>query len=167
MNEGPQCSIEGCENKARVRGFCNTHYTRWRRHGNPLGGRPRNKDGEGCLRPTGYILTQKNKRRVANHVRIAEEAIGKELPTGSIVHHINGNRSDNRPSNLIICQDEAYHHLIHLRTNATRNGFPPHYRSCRYCKQYDDPANMKECRGSFRHNACRNAYEKEKRESHG
>lgn len=32
------CSIEGCERRAAKRGWCATHYQRWRRHGDPLGG---------------------------------------------------------------------------------------------------------------------------------
>lgn len=30
------CSIEGCGKPAVSRGWCITHYTRWRRHGDPL-----------------------------------------------------------------------------------------------------------------------------------
>lgn len=30
------CSIEGCERPAKARTWCNTHYERWRRHGDPL-----------------------------------------------------------------------------------------------------------------------------------
>lgn len=33
------CSIEGCRNKHFARGWCNTHYYRWRRHGDPLAAR--------------------------------------------------------------------------------------------------------------------------------
>jgi hypothetical protein len=32
------CTIEGCPNPTNSRGLCGTHYARWRRHGNPLGG---------------------------------------------------------------------------------------------------------------------------------
>ena len=30
------CSVEGCSNPVVGKGFCNTHYIRWRRHGDPL-----------------------------------------------------------------------------------------------------------------------------------
>lgn len=31
-----KCSIEGCENKHRARGWCNMHHQRWIKHGDPL-----------------------------------------------------------------------------------------------------------------------------------
>ena len=34
------CSIPGCSNPARSRGWCNVHVSRWRRHGDPLAGGP-------------------------------------------------------------------------------------------------------------------------------
>lgn len=34
------CSIDGCEQPARGHGWCNAHWTRWRRHGDPLAGGP-------------------------------------------------------------------------------------------------------------------------------
>ena len=36
VSEGP-CSIDGCERPAATRGWCNAHYIRWRRSGDPLG----------------------------------------------------------------------------------------------------------------------------------
>ena len=33
------CSIPGCGKPAKTRGWCFTHYARWYRHGDPLGGR--------------------------------------------------------------------------------------------------------------------------------
>ena len=29
------CSIDGCGNKSRLRGWCQKHYHRWRNHGDP------------------------------------------------------------------------------------------------------------------------------------
>lgn len=34
------CLVVDCERSARSRGFCNTHYSRWRRNGDPLKSRP-------------------------------------------------------------------------------------------------------------------------------
>ena len=33
------CSVDGCDRSHFGHGFCNAHYGRWRRHGDPLGGR--------------------------------------------------------------------------------------------------------------------------------
>jgi hypothetical protein len=32
------CSVEGCGDKAKARGWCAKHYRRWKMHGEPLGG---------------------------------------------------------------------------------------------------------------------------------
>lgn len=44
------CSVEGCGKPAKARGWCTTHYARWRKTGNPLGKiRHRNKCSvDGC-----------------------------------------------------------------------------------------------------------------------
>lgn len=31
------CAVDGCEHVSRARGWCVTHYERWRRYGDPLG----------------------------------------------------------------------------------------------------------------------------------
>lgn len=34
------CSVEGCGRPHTARGWCKSHYYRWQRNGDPLGGRP-------------------------------------------------------------------------------------------------------------------------------
>lgn len=36
VSEIVACSVNGCSNAAHCRGFCNTHYSRWRTTGSPL-----------------------------------------------------------------------------------------------------------------------------------
>lgn len=38
MTNHPICSIEECDKAAFSKGWCNAHYKRWRKHGDPLGG---------------------------------------------------------------------------------------------------------------------------------
>jgi predicted nucleic acid-binding Zn ribbon protein len=49
------------------------------------------------------------------HIVVAETALGKPLPVGAVVHHVNGDMHDNRPANLLICQDRSYHSKLHAR----------------------------------------------------
>jgi hypothetical protein len=36
----PLCDVDGCQKKAKSLGWCPTHYSRWRRNGDPLAVRP-------------------------------------------------------------------------------------------------------------------------------
>lgn len=33
-----KCSVDACEREAKTRGYCSIHYSRWKRHGDPLAG---------------------------------------------------------------------------------------------------------------------------------
>jgi hypothetical protein len=105
---------------------------------------------------TGYVL---------EHILVAERAIGKHLPVGAVVHHANEKRDDNRPLNLVVCENDGYHQLLHRRLRAVKAGFPKNYRKCKYCKDYDDPASLYMKNGNNYHRRCQSNYGKERREN--
>jgi hypothetical protein len=104
------------------------------------------KRGTGGFQNTGHfrVTTAPGLRRL-QHVVIAEAAHGgKPLPAKAMVHHVNGDPGDNRPENLVICPDQAYHKLLHVRTAAMDACGNPNWRSCRFCKRYDALENMRQ-----------------------
>lgn len=71
------------------------------------------------------------------HVVVAEAALGHLLPDGAEVHHIDGDRRHNTPSNLVICQDKAYHKLLHVRAKIRAAGGDPNVgQFCNTCKAF-------------------------------
>jgi hypothetical protein len=82
---------------------------------------PNWKGGTGTIRPDGYRLvkasghSRANKEYVLEHWLVAEKALGKALPPKAVVHHVNNSGSDNNATNLVICENQGYHALLHLR----------------------------------------------------
>ena len=50
----------------------------------------------------GYKMIGKSKNRKAEHRRVMEEYLGRELSPNEIVHHIDGNKLNNDISNLVL-----------------------------------------------------------------
>lgn len=148
------CSVEGCCRTQDAKGFCNRHYNKWRRRGDPLAPVLRGSAGEGW-KQCGYIIHGSNGIRIPEHRLIAERVLGKSLPPGAVIHHVDENRSNNRPSNLVICPSNKYHRLIHQRMNAYAACGNSNWRKCPYCGSYDDPENMRqEKSGRCVHRKC-------------
>lgn len=72
--------------------------------------------------------------RVRVHRLRAERALGKPLPPGAEVHHADGSKSEHAP--LVICQDHAYHFLLHNRMKVKAAGGNPNTdKVCAGCKK--------------------------------
>lgn len=168
MKAGP-CSIDGCSGVGNRRGLCNLHRLRLKKHGDPLKlvNRPR---GTGSRRVDGYLMHESGGRAVLNHVLVAERALGRKLPKGAEVHHVDYNRRNDAPRNLVICDSGAYHRLLHQRTDAYRACGHASWRKCQICKQYDAPEHLRIYRpgGRVLHLAClRETYRQKKEAQHG
>lgn len=145
------CSVDGCDSFIIANLLCSKHYQRLRNHGDvnftPIPKEP-------LIDSNGYRLVFIRRVKLYEHRVIAEKVLGKPLPKGAVVHHVNGNRSDNRHENLVICPDKKYHKLLHVRIDAVEAGYPPDYRKCRYCHQYDNPESMRQSCGRIYHKKC-------------
>lgn len=96
--------------------------------------------------------------QVYEHIHIAEKALGKPLPKGVQVHHVDFDKTNNSNGNLVICPDQAYHRLLHRRTKALEACGNPNYYCCRFCGEWDDPNNMGvDGPRGYAHRECRSA----------
>jgi hypothetical protein len=135
-----------------------SHYEKNKRHGDPNWTRP---TPVGYIGKDGYRMISVRGKERGEHILIAEKALGRSMPTGAIVHHWDEDRSNNSPSNLLICPDIAYHKIIHLRMAALAACSNAGYRRCFYCGEYSDPIVMKKRGRNFVHAKCRADYMRE------
>lgn len=102
VTQKPECSIDGCTDRAKTRGWCPRHYGRWARHGDPLADvtpslrwpdnflRRREEQPDGCIhwtgnvQPSGYAQVSRNGTLIHVH-RAAYEWFVGPIPVG---HHI-------------------------------------------------------------------------------
>ena len=95
---------------------------------------------------------------VYEHIVIVEKAMGKPLNRPHVVHH-------HTPEQLVACENDAYHVLLHQRQRALRKSGHAHWLKCRFCKQYDDPKklNVQANRRCGCHRECQAEYDKNRK----
>lgn len=113
----------------------------------------------------GYVMVSapdhpraSNTGYVREHVLVAERALGRALPPSAVVHHT-GKQRDNTA--LVVCNDQAYHNLLHQRARALAACGRANWRRCVRCKRYDEPTRLvRHSRSAMVHPSCANTHTK-------
>lgn len=119
----------------------------------------------------GYVLVMAKEHPRANrdgyvweHVLVVERALGKYIPTESIVHHVDENPGNNAPTNLVVCPDQAYHKLLHQRATALSACGDASALKCDLCHSFERQDEIRaysyrKGKGRYgRHLSCNRAY---------
>jgi len=90
------CSV--CGRATVSKGLCSAHYAKWKRWGDPRKSfQPKGHTGRHGYRLVIHPVLQ---IAVLEHRLVMEQHLGRALLEHETVHHINGNRADNRLENL-------------------------------------------------------------------
>ena len=161
-----ECSIDGCTRKAAARGWCHTHYERWRLHGSTED-RPRARDAlvrfhalhgeaDGCwpwlgfVDDSGYPKFFDGKRMVRAHRWAYEHGLGP-LAQGEEPHHE--------------CLNAVCVNWAHLKAMTRREHARLHADAITACPQghqYDE-ANARWSNGKRKCRACHREWERQRR----
>jgi hypothetical protein len=126
-----------------------------KRHWNWKGGETKDSYGYDLIKISNHPRSQKS-GYVVKHIIIAEKALGKAINLPVVVHH---NRSEDC-IDLVICQNQAYHLLLHQRKRALSACGHKNWRKCHICKKYDSPEYLYIKGSHAYHRTCRNQYVK-------
>ncbi len=107
------------------------------------------------FREKGTYYSTRGGRRL--HAIRAETALGHPLPPHAEVHHVGGSKSDTAP--LVICENRAYHLLLHVREKTLRAGGNPNTEKvcgdCLIAKPFDLFHLMRSNKSNGRHTLCK------------
>lgn len=101
------------------------------------------------VRSDGYVAEG---RRLV-HREMVEAVLGKPLPKGAEIHHVNDDRGDNRNDNFAVLQNKAEHRWLDMRRRIFRRGGRPFKdRICYDCdavkpiEEFSKPIGRSQCK---------------------
>lgn len=116
-----KCLVDGCEDDTSKggKGYCGKHAQRNRRHGDPTYVTPKNvRAMKNRMAHLENSQAQKNtyKKFYGKHEHrvIGEQLAGRKLNSNEHVHHIDGDKHNNHPSNLMILSAKD-HATLHAK----------------------------------------------------
>lgn len=121
-------------------------------------------NGGKCTHSKGYAMTKypqhhrADKRGyVFDHIIIAESmVVHRPITKEECVHHLDGDKKNNNPLNLVVLKNNTEHREKHREITALLKSGNKDMRQCRLCKKFDLPGNMylNPSSNQFSHREC-------------
>lgn len=125
--------------------------------------------GGRALNHNGYVMIMAPEHPRANkagyvfeHILVLEKALGRPILPTEHPHHINSDKTDNSPGNLMVFQTNGMHRSFHERLKAYEECGHWDWRKCVFCHQFDAPSNLITRGKGCCHRSCENANHRER-----
>ena len=123
-HEGTCCKVEGCCKPVKVdsSGLCGMHQKRLTVYGDVNYVMPKNVWKENCRTAalktkTSQPHTYKKLHNRHEHRVIAEQMLGRKLHKGEVVHHMDKDKHNNHPANLMVFPSQKEHVAWHCKND--------------------------------------------------